>query len=97
MALFGIPVFVHEIGTQHNDLMPEEKCPVFNPHDRSDLNSNGEVLIPHDELFMRQVLASYLKIYVLCKTIFTGNKCSIHINTFLCCLPGFPMSMPSLK
>ena len=60
MALLGIPVFVHDIGTQHNTLsnMPEEKCPVFNPHERSDLNRNGEVLVPHDELFMRQVLAS---------------------------------------
>ena len=50
-----IPVYLHEISLLQSSLVNklQEKCPVFNPHDRSDPNNKHEVLVPHDELYIR--------------------------------------------
>ena len=59
MTQVDIPVFLHDIVHLVNQIeenKPQEKCPVFNPHEKSDPNNKDELLIPNGELFVRQVL-----------------------------------------
>ena len=55
MTQLDIPVLLHEIlHLQYvEEDMPREKCPVFNPHEKSDPNNKDELLIPNGELFVR--------------------------------------------